>query len=202
MREDARLPLHRNVPAVWDVPAGCRFGKVILKSFPGFAKNEKKHLHWRHVPRTFLTNRISHQITPPFYFSVHLVWYKATEFGCYKYVQYNQNSNNRCPAYGHQIDLMLACLPNQDKNRSRTSLWWHRLAHVTNLNFSRKKKLGSKLLSGYRTTEPRYLTTFLVQEQMQLHRFLCTHMQNAAVSFDTSYPNIVKACNASTRSKS
>ena len=24
-------------------------------------------------------------------------------------VQFNQNSNNRCPAYGHQIDLMLAC---------------------------------------------------------------------------------------------
>ena len=24
-------------------------------------------------------------------------------------VQYNQNYNNRCPAYGHQIDLMLAC---------------------------------------------------------------------------------------------
>ena len=24
-------------------------------------------------------------------------------------VQYNQNSNNRYPAYGHQIDLMLAC---------------------------------------------------------------------------------------------
>ena len=26
-----------------------------------------------------------------------------------KNVQYNQNNNNRCPAYGHEIDSMLAC---------------------------------------------------------------------------------------------